>query len=91
MFNVDRIQQCRLTADHYAIPEDFDLATYLGSTWGVLRGACLQRSLDSRSTAERVPRPGMEVISHAVVSLSATPYAPPKHHKHPGHPGHHGH
>ncbi|MBV9282630.1 MAG: WYL domain-containing protein [Chloroflexi bacterium] len=38
MFNVDRIQRCSILPDRYAVPEDFDLSAYLGSTWGVLRG-----------------------------------------------------
>jgi predicted DNA-binding transcriptional regulator YafY len=38
MFKVDRITHCALTDNTYTIPPDFDLSTYLGSTWGVLRG-----------------------------------------------------
>ncbi|HZS93990.1 MAG TPA: WYL domain-containing protein [Chloroflexota bacterium] len=38
MFKVDRIRRCRLTDDAFELPADFDPETYLGSTWGVLRG-----------------------------------------------------
>lgn len=38
MFKVDRIASCRLTAERYTIPADFDPVAYLGSSWGVLRG-----------------------------------------------------
>jgi predicted DNA-binding transcriptional regulator YafY len=38
MFKVDRIEQCRLTDEHYQVPADFDLEGYLGPAWGVLRG-----------------------------------------------------
>jgi predicted DNA-binding transcriptional regulator YafY len=38
MFKVDRMGECRLTDEHYEIPEDFHLSSYLGATWGVLRG-----------------------------------------------------
>jgi predicted DNA-binding transcriptional regulator YafY len=38
MFKVNRIQRCELTEERYAIPDDFDVSSYLGSTWGVLRG-----------------------------------------------------
>jgi predicted DNA-binding transcriptional regulator YafY len=38
MFNVDRIQTWDLTGDGYEIPQDYDLSSYLGSTWGVMRG-----------------------------------------------------
>jgi predicted DNA-binding transcriptional regulator YafY len=38
MFNVDRIQSWNLTSEGYEIPADYDLSTYLGSTWGVMRG-----------------------------------------------------
>ena len=37
MFKVDRIQQARILPVGYAIPEEFSLAGYMGSTWGVLR------------------------------------------------------
>jgi predicted DNA-binding transcriptional regulator YafY len=38
MFKVDRIRECSLTHERYDIPSDFDLRTYFGTTWGVLRG-----------------------------------------------------
>jgi predicted DNA-binding transcriptional regulator YafY len=38
MFNVDRIKRCELTSEPYQMPPDFDLASYLGSNWGVMRG-----------------------------------------------------
>ncbi|MBV9279751.1 MAG: WYL domain-containing transcriptional regulator [Chloroflexi bacterium] len=38
MFKVDRIQQCELTDEAYAVPGDFDVTSYLGTAWGVLRG-----------------------------------------------------
>jgi predicted DNA-binding transcriptional regulator YafY len=38
MFKADRIHRCVLTDEQYVIPADFDLSTYLGPTWGVLRG-----------------------------------------------------
>jgi predicted DNA-binding transcriptional regulator YafY len=37
MFKVDRIQQARITASSYAIPESFNLHDYMGNTWGALR------------------------------------------------------
>ena len=37
MFKVDRIEEAEPTQEHYRIPEDFDLDTYLGSTWGAIR------------------------------------------------------
>jgi predicted DNA-binding transcriptional regulator YafY len=39
MFKVDRIESCRLTAERFEMPEDFDPVSYLGPAWGVLRGA----------------------------------------------------
>ena len=38
MFKVDRIQAIARTGEHFAVPEGFDLASYLGHTWGLLRG-----------------------------------------------------
>lgn len=38
MFKVDRIREATLLEEHYRIPADFDLDTYLGTTWGVMRG-----------------------------------------------------
>jgi len=38
MFKVDRIQDCHMLAETYTIPDDFSPASYLGETWGVLRG-----------------------------------------------------
>jgi predicted DNA-binding transcriptional regulator YafY len=37
-FKVDRIRAAVLLDEHYTIPDDFDLATYRGTTWGLLRG-----------------------------------------------------
>lgn len=39
MFKVDRIESCRVTAERFEMPEDFDPVSYLGPAWGVLRGA----------------------------------------------------
>lgn len=38
MFKVDRIEACDLTDERYEVPEGFDVAAYLGPSWGVLRG-----------------------------------------------------
>ena len=38
MFKVDRIRRCELTDARFEIPADFDVPSYLGGTWGVLRG-----------------------------------------------------
>ncbi|HLJ68620.1 MAG TPA: WYL domain-containing protein [Chloroflexota bacterium] len=38
MFKVDRIDEARLTGEHFRVPDDFDLESYFGATWGVLRG-----------------------------------------------------
>jgi predicted DNA-binding transcriptional regulator YafY len=38
MFKVDRIRRCQLTSQSYDIPADFEVTSYLGPTWGVLRG-----------------------------------------------------
>ena len=38
MFKVDRIQAMARTGEHFTLPEGFDLAGYLGHTWGLLRG-----------------------------------------------------
>lgn len=37
MFKVDRIQQARILPASYVVPEEFSLAEYMGSAWGVLR------------------------------------------------------
>jgi predicted DNA-binding transcriptional regulator YafY len=37
MFKVDRIETCELTDETYKVPETFDMAAYLGTSWGVLR------------------------------------------------------
>src|SRR6185437_822456 len=37
-FRVDRIHTATLLEETYAIPADFDMATYRGSGWGVVRG-----------------------------------------------------
>lgn len=39
IFKVDRIRKIELTGQHFAVPEGFDLAEYLGGDWGMLRGA----------------------------------------------------
>ncbi len=39
MFKIDRIQQAALLQDRYRVPADFDLDSYLGGTWGILRQA----------------------------------------------------
>ncbi len=38
MFKVDRIQAIARTGEHFVLPEGCDLASYLGHTWGLLRG-----------------------------------------------------
>jgi len=38
MFKLDRIQEATLLDDHYRMPEDFDLDSYLGGAWGIIRG-----------------------------------------------------
>lgn len=38
IFKIDRIQEAVLLDETYTIPEQFDLATYRGVAWGVLRG-----------------------------------------------------
>jgi len=38
IFKVDRIRSATLSTDRYAIPPDFELDAYLGSTWGLMRG-----------------------------------------------------
>ena len=38
MFKVDRIRGLARTGEHFPLPEQFDLAGYLGQTWGLLRG-----------------------------------------------------
>jgi predicted DNA-binding transcriptional regulator YafY len=38
-FKVDRVQEARLLDEHYAVPADFDVDAYLGSAWGLMRGA----------------------------------------------------
>jgi predicted DNA-binding transcriptional regulator YafY len=37
-FKVDRIRAAVLLEEHYTIPDDFDVATYRGTAWGLLRG-----------------------------------------------------
>lgn len=37
LFKVDRIREARLLDTPFTLPEDFDLETYMGSTWGILR------------------------------------------------------
>jgi predicted DNA-binding transcriptional regulator YafY len=39
MFKLDRVQQARILAATYTIPDSFNLHDYLGNTWGVLRVA----------------------------------------------------
>ena len=42
IFKVDRIQEATLLDERYRIPDDFDLNTYMGSTWGLMRGQASQ-------------------------------------------------
>ena len=37
-FKIDRIRAAVLLDEHYTIPDDFDVATYRGTAWGLLRG-----------------------------------------------------
>lgn len=38
-FKVDRVQEAEILATTYAVPSDFDLDSYLGDAWGLMRGA----------------------------------------------------
>ncbi len=38
MFKADRIESLARTGEQFDLPESFDLAGYLGQTWGLLRG-----------------------------------------------------
>lgn len=38
-FKVDRIQEAELLESHYNAPKAFDLETYLGDGWGMMRGS----------------------------------------------------
>ena len=38
MFKLDRIQEATLLDDHYRMPDDFDLDSYFGGAWGIIRG-----------------------------------------------------
>jgi predicted DNA-binding transcriptional regulator YafY len=38
-FKMDRIQHATLLPDHYRLPDDFSLESYMGHTWGLMRGA----------------------------------------------------
>lgn len=38
IFKVDRIESCALTDERYAIPANFNVGSYLGAGWGILRG-----------------------------------------------------
>jgi hypothetical protein len=38
MLDNDIIRRCELTGEAYTIPDNFDVISYLGPTWGVLRG-----------------------------------------------------
>jgi predicted DNA-binding transcriptional regulator YafY len=38
MFKVDRIQEAALLDEHYSIPADFDVESYMGMAWGMMRG-----------------------------------------------------
>jgi predicted DNA-binding transcriptional regulator YafY len=38
IFKVDRIREAALLDERYRMPEDFDLAAYLGPAWGIMRG-----------------------------------------------------
>lgn len=37
-FKVDRVRGAILLDQHYEVPEDWDVDTYLGSAWGIMRG-----------------------------------------------------
>ncbi|MEW6573829.1 MAG: WYL domain-containing transcriptional regulator [Bacillota bacterium] len=39
IFKVDRIHEAEMLDNRYRVPEDFDLAAYLGPAWGIMRGA----------------------------------------------------
>lgn len=39
IFKTDRIEALRLTGRRFVVPADFDLAAYLGESWGLMRGA----------------------------------------------------
>ncbi|MEW6173033.1 MAG: WYL domain-containing protein, partial [Bacillota bacterium] len=38
IFKVDRVREAMLLDERYRVPEDFDLAAYLGPAWGIMRG-----------------------------------------------------
>lgn len=38
MFKLDRIREATLLDERYRIPHDFDLESYLGGAWGIIRG-----------------------------------------------------
>jgi predicted DNA-binding transcriptional regulator YafY len=38
MFKVDRIREATLLDERYHIPDGFDLDTYMGAAWGLMRG-----------------------------------------------------
>jgi len=38
-FKIDRVQEAELLEATYTIPADFDIDTYLGDAWGLMRGA----------------------------------------------------
>jgi len=38
-FKIDRVQQAELLEEGYKIPADFDVDTYMGDAWGLMRGA----------------------------------------------------
>lgn len=38
MYKVDRIESLARTGERFELPDGFDVATYLGDTWGLLRG-----------------------------------------------------
>jgi predicted DNA-binding transcriptional regulator YafY len=37
-FKIDRVQEAEILDTAYIIPSDFDLDTYLGDAWGMMRG-----------------------------------------------------
>ncbi len=39
IFKVDRIRELHLTGQRFTPPNDFDVAAYLGESWGLMRGA----------------------------------------------------
>lgn len=53
MFKVDRIQRLCRTGEQFAFPEDFNLESYMGRTWGLPRGRLANRRRRSWSCRPR--------------------------------------